>query len=160
MPDWKDNLWVQNAVLALLFLATGELGKLVAIPPGLATPIWLPSGITVAAVILLGPRLWPGVFVGAVLTSLPPIEQLNSVGAIAFSLAVGTAIAIGSVAEPLLAARWYRRFKQEGRFLSAPRNVSLLLLIVAPISCAVSATIAGAVLVTAGLIDQFAVTET
>ena len=94
MPDWKDNLWLQNVVLALLFLATGELGHLVAIPPGLATPIWLPSGITVAAVILLGPRLWPGILVGAILTSLPPIDQLGSVGEIAFALVVGTAVAL------------------------------------------------------------------
>jgi integral membrane sensor domain MASE1 len=160
MPDWKDNLWVQNAVLALLFFATGEFGHLIAIPPGLATPIWLPSGITVTAVILLGPRVWPGIVVGSVLTSLPPIEQLDSISAIASSLAVGTVVAVGVVAEPLLAARWYHRFKQEGQLLSAPHNVAILLLVIAPIGCAVSATIGAAVLATTGMIESVAVSET
>ena len=51
--------------LAVADFAGASLGKLMAIPPGNVTPLWPPSGIAFSALLLLGNRFWPGVFLGS-----------------------------------------------------------------------------------------------
>lgn len=43
---------------------------MLAIPPGYATAVWPPSGIALAALLLLGNRVWPGIWLGAALANL------------------------------------------------------------------------------------------
>jgi integral membrane sensor domain MASE1 len=52
------------AIVAVVYFGAGRLGLLLAIPPGFATAVWPPSGIAQAAVLLLGPRAWPGIWLG------------------------------------------------------------------------------------------------
>jgi PAS domain S-box-containing protein len=54
-----------GALLAVVYFAAAKLSLLVAIPPGYATAIWPPSGIALAALLLGGPGLWPGVWIGS-----------------------------------------------------------------------------------------------
>ncbi|MDJ0705875.1 MAG: MASE1 domain-containing protein [Leptolyngbyaceae cyanobacterium MO_188.B28] len=58
-------LWRDIILLAFLYFVTARIGQLFAIPPGNVTPIWIPSGIIVVAIIYRGFRLWPGIFIGA-----------------------------------------------------------------------------------------------
>src|SRR6185295_6932533 len=51
-------------VLAALYFVAAKLSLLLAIPPGYATAVWPPSGLAVAAMLLAGNRLWPGVWLG------------------------------------------------------------------------------------------------
>ncbi len=60
----------QLAVLAVLYFAVAKLSLLLAIPPGYATAVWPPSGLAVAAILLGGNRMWPGVWLGATLANL------------------------------------------------------------------------------------------
>ncbi|MGH8729741.1 MAG: MASE1 domain-containing protein, partial [Burkholderiales bacterium] len=57
-------------LLAAVYFATAKLSLLLAIPPGYATAVWPPSGIALAATLLLGYRIWPGIWLGAVLVNL------------------------------------------------------------------------------------------
>src|ERR1041384_2940518 len=52
-------------VLAGLYVLTGKLGLLLAVPPGYATLIFPASGIAVGMLISHGARLWPGVLLGS-----------------------------------------------------------------------------------------------
>jgi integral membrane sensor domain MASE1 len=61
----------QVGLVAAVYFAAAKLSLLLAIPPGYATAVWPPSGIAVAALLLLGNRVWPGVWVGAALVNLP-----------------------------------------------------------------------------------------
>src|SRR5262245_42325932 len=56
---------VQLVLLAALYFGAARVSLCLAIPPGYATPVWPPSGIALAAVVLLGHRVWPGVWLGA-----------------------------------------------------------------------------------------------
>jgi signal transduction histidine kinase len=62
------------AVAALYFLG-GRLGLWLAFGHGSVSPVWPPTGIALATLIVLGPRYWPGVAIGAfavnVLTPAP-----------------------------------------------------------------------------------------
>ena len=56
---------LRSIALACAYYATGKLGLLLAVPPGYATTIWPPSGIAIGSLLLFGPNLWPGVFLGS-----------------------------------------------------------------------------------------------
>jgi hypothetical protein len=49
---------VEALAIAIVYIATAQLGFLAAIPPGNVTVVWPPSGIALAAMLLLGYRAW------------------------------------------------------------------------------------------------------
>ena len=55
----------QLGLLAALYFATAKLSLSLAIPPGYATAVWPPAGVALAAVLLVGNRVWPGIWLGA-----------------------------------------------------------------------------------------------
>lgn len=57
--------WGEALLLAGIYIALARLGQLLAIEPGNVTPVWFPSGVIFAALLLRGFYLWPGVFLGA-----------------------------------------------------------------------------------------------
>ena len=64
MESLASERWVRIAILASGYTLTGIVGLSLAIPPGYATAVWPPSGIALAAVLLWGPRVWPGIAMG------------------------------------------------------------------------------------------------
>ncbi len=55
--------------IAALYALTGRLGLLLAQTQENATLIWAPTGLALAALMLFGPRHWPGVLLGALVTN-------------------------------------------------------------------------------------------
>ncbi|MDD5320270.1 MAG: EAL domain-containing protein [Methylococcales bacterium] len=55
--------WLPVFVTAVLFYIAGELTMSLSLPPSYATAIWPPAGIGLAAVLLWGYRVLPGIFV-------------------------------------------------------------------------------------------------
>src|SRR5256714_15219729 len=51
--------------LALIYLVAGKLALQLAFLHKSASPVWPPAGIALAALIVLGVRVWPAIFVGA-----------------------------------------------------------------------------------------------
>ncbi|MFC9601875.1 MASE1 domain-containing protein [Streptomyces niveus] len=51
--------------VAALYYATARLGLLQQLVRGQVTPLWPPTGISVAALLLFGTRVWPGIAIGA-----------------------------------------------------------------------------------------------
>ncbi|HJY78176.1 MAG TPA: MASE1 domain-containing protein [Burkholderiales bacterium] len=64
-PSRRWVVLAQAAFVAAAYFAAAKLALLVAIPPGYATAIWPGSGIALAALLLGGNRLWPGVWAGS-----------------------------------------------------------------------------------------------
>jgi PAS domain S-box-containing protein len=94
--------WVlagQVALLAGAYYAAARLALLLAIPPGYATAIWPPSGISLAMLLVLGGRVWPGVWIGSLLANL----------SVEGSIFVSAAIASASTLQALAAAALIRR---------------------------------------------------
>lgn len=116
------------AALAAIYFVTAKLGLLVAFPPGNATAVWAPSGISLAAVLQLGYGLWPGVAFGALITILTT----------EVSLPWALAMAAGNTGEILLAAFLIRRLEVDSS-LARVRDVWKFLAI-AGFASAVAAT--------------------
>src|SRR5579859_2126371 len=64
-----SGLW-RGVLLAGVYFAAAKLSLVFAIAPGYATPVWPPSGIAVAALLLRGSGCWPGIWIGAALANL------------------------------------------------------------------------------------------
>src|SRR5262249_58085169 len=56
--------------LAAIYFLSGKIGLSLAFVNQSTTAVWPPSGISLAALLLIGYRLWPGVLLGAFLVNL------------------------------------------------------------------------------------------
>jgi len=86
--------------LAIVYLIAGKLGLSMAFVHPSSTAVWPPTGIALAALLILGYRVWPGVFVGAFFVNV------TTVGTILTSLGIAT----GNTLEGLLGAYLVTRF--------------------------------------------------
>ena len=102
-------------IVAVVYFAGAELGLSLASLHQNVTPVWPPTGIAIAAVLIFGPRVLPGVFLGALAanlyTSLP----------IPFTFGIAT----GNTLEALIAGfllsrskRWRNSFNSVGEVLT------------------------------------------
>ena len=55
--------------LFVAYVASAKLGIELSVAHGVITPVWAPTGISLAALVLYGPRLWPAVALGAVVAN-------------------------------------------------------------------------------------------
>jgi integral membrane sensor domain MASE1 len=95
--------------VAVIYYLTGRLGRLVAPPPGVATVVWPPSGIALAALLILGNRVWPGVWLGAFLANNWAAFNLSDARGTLTILATGMSIDIGALLQALARAALIRR---------------------------------------------------
>src|SRR5437762_3698643 len=65
---WRDAFAM--ATLAIIYFISAKLGLRLALVHESATAVWPPTGISLAALLLFGKRVWPGVLIGAFLANL------------------------------------------------------------------------------------------
>lgn len=132
-----------------LYFVTGRLCLLLAIPPGLAAPVWLPAGIALVSVLLAGYRVWPGIWLGSVLVNFTVLDTVHQQPTAALALAIA-AIAAGSTLQALLAAFLIRRLIPRANPFNRVRSALVFSLIVLA-SAVVAASVGAASLVIARL---------
>ena len=120
-------------------MLTGKLGLSLASVNQSATAVWAPTGIALAAFLILGYRIWPGVLLGAFLVNV------TTAGGVATSVG----IAAGNTIEGLLGYSLVRRFAGGREVFDHPDSVLKFAVLAGMIAPAVSATI-GVVTLSAG----------
>jgi len=90
----------QVSLLAAAYFVAAKASLILAIPPGYASAVWPPSGIALAALLMLGPRVWPGIWLGAALANLT----------VASSPIAALAIGSGNTLEVIAGATLVRRY--------------------------------------------------
>src|SRR6266568_2762779 len=99
--------------LALIYFIAGKLALHLAFLHASASPVWPPAGIALAALLVLGFRVWPAIFVGAFLVNLTTLGNiLTSLG-----------IASGNTLEALCGAWLVNRFASGARVFDRPQDV-------------------------------------
>jgi PAS domain S-box-containing protein len=124
-------LIAQVLLLALVYFAAARLGLSLAALHSNVTPVWPPTGISIAALLIFGRRLWPGVFLGALLTNLLTDIPAGS--------ALG--IAIGNTLEAVVAFWLLHRVARWGNSLDSVGDVMRFVGCAAVLAPIVSATI-------------------
>ena len=143
-------------ILAAAYTLTGIVGLSLAVPPGYATAVWPPSGIALAAVLLWGPRVWPGIAAGSVLVNLG-VALTTADGVFnAMSVVIAVAIGAGSTAQALAGAGAIKRWVGVSEIFESGR-ATLLFTGLAAGACLIASTWGVASLSVAGVIraDQF-----
>jgi len=99
--------------LALIYFVAGKLSLQLAFLHKSASPVWPPAGIALAALLVLGFRVWPALFVGAFLVNLTTLGNIwTSLG-----------IASGNTLEALCGAWLVNRFAGGARVFDRPQDV-------------------------------------
>ena len=118
-------------VLAVLYFCTGSFGLSLARVHPSASAVWPPSGIALAAILLWGYRLWPGIFLGAFAVNIIAPG----------SLVTALSIAAGNTVEALLGAALVSRFANGANAFEQTKSLLRFILLAGVLSTAVAATV-------------------
>ena len=137
-------------LITLLYFVAGRFGLSLAFVNPSATAVWPPTGIALAAFLVLGDYIAPGILLGAFLVNLTTSDS------VLFSLAV----AMGNTLEGLIGARLVNRFANGSWVFNRAPDVFKFAFLAGVLSTAVSATVGATSLVWSGLAlpdDYFAI---
>src|SRR4051794_35505919 len=87
-------------IVAAIYIVAAKFGLTMAFTAEQVTLVWPPTGLSLAAILLLGTDVWPGIFAGALIANITTHEPFG----------VAFAIAAGNTLEALAAAsliQWY-----------------------------------------------------
>src|SRR5262245_52631996 len=74
---------VQVALVAAVYVGAAKLGLTMALVAEQVTVVWPPTGIALAALLLFGYRIWPGIALGAFLANATASAPLHMAAGIA-----------------------------------------------------------------------------
>jgi PAS domain S-box-containing protein len=100
-------------LLTLVYFIAGKFGLMLASLQASVSPVWPPAGIAFAALLVLGYRAWPAIFVGAFLVNV------TTAGNVATSLAVAS----GNTLEAVCGAWLVNRFAGGTTVFDRPQGV-------------------------------------
>jgi signal transduction histidine kinase/CheY-like chemotaxis protein len=118
-------------LVAAVYFASAKIGLSLAFVAEQVSAVWPPTGIALAAVLLLGFWVWPGILLGAFLANATANEPIL----------VACGIAVGNTLEAVIGAWLLRRVIGFDSALERVRDAIGLILLAAGLSTMVSATI-------------------
>jgi integral membrane sensor domain MASE1/anti-sigma regulatory factor (Ser/Thr protein kinase) len=129
-PSGRLTAFVWGLVVAGAYYASAKLGLQLAFENESVTAVWPPTGIALAALVLGGRQLWPGVLLGAFLANVTTDVPVYT----------AAGIAVGNTLEAVVGAWLLDRFGFRPSLLRL-RDVFALAVLAGAVSTAVSATI-------------------
>ena len=136
--------WAEIVALASIYIISALAGLKLDAVAGFATLVWAPSGIALAAILIRGYRVWPGVMLGALIA--------NVLSGAPVPIALG--ISVGNTLEALGAAYALQRIPGFRRSLDRLIDAFALIVVAAVLSTAVSATIGVVSLYLGGIVPS------
>jgi PAS domain S-box-containing protein len=130
-----------NLLLALTYFYLGKLGLQLAFINASASTVWPPTGVALAALLLWGPKLAPGIFLGALAVNF----GVNG------SWLISAGIATGNSLEVLVGAALVTRFAKGRHAFESARGVVRFIALAGITSTTLSATIGVTSLLLGGL---------
>ena len=121
---------VSVVLVAAAYVAFAELGFSLAYATKQVTAVWPPTGIAVAVLVILGYRVWPGIFAGALVSNALSHEPLVTAGA----------IAAGNTLGPVIGVYLLRRVGRFDAALERVQDVLALVLLASMVGMTVTAT--------------------
>jgi PAS domain S-box-containing protein len=156
--DGAPPSWAIFAITFVAYLLTAHLGLLLAIQPGNASPLFPAAGVGLAAAFVWG--RWAVVAVGA--ASLAANLWHVSASTVLSATVIGTWLgtSAGAALQAAVGSWMVRRFVSTPLLLSEPADLARFMLIVAPLACLTSASMAVLVLLGSGMIAAAAAPAT
>ena len=133
------------SLLAFVYYASGRFGLGLASTNPHATVLWAPTGISIAALLLLGYRAWPAVLVGAFFVNY----HVNA------SIVVSAGIAVGNTLEALAGAYLVNQFANGTKAFYRTKDVFRFVCLAAFLASAISATIGVGIICSSGFASWY-----
>jgi diguanylate cyclase (GGDEF)-like protein len=141
-PDVTKNV-ATVAGLAVVYFVAGRLGLQLAYVHASATAVWPCTGIAIAALLVFGYRVWPGILIGAFAVNL------TTAGSVETSIG----IALGNTLEGLAGCYLVSRFASGKEAFARAQDIFKFALLAGMLATSVSATIGVVTLAAAGFAD-------
>jgi two-component system, NtrC family, sensor kinase len=110
-------------VIAAVYYITAELGRFLASTPDNVTPVWPPDGFALAALLMLGYRVWPGIAIGSFLANIWAFLDTKNAASVAISIAIASTIAMGTTLSAILGNFLLHKFIGKRHLFDRPQNV-------------------------------------
>lgn len=126
---------------ALAMFAGGWLGMEMVVPPGYASPLWPPAGISLGCLLIWGRKIWPGILLGAICNQF--YATLLFSGTLqANGIASALLIAFASTLQAMVAVQLIRKWvAPEIPSLETPAQVLVFSLLSGPLASIIAASI-------------------
>ncbi len=141
-PDVLKNA-ATVAGLAVVYFVAGKLGLQLAYVHASATAVWPCTGIAIAAILLFGYRVWPGILIGAFFVNV------TTAGSVATSIVV----AGGDTLEALAACYLVSRFAGGKEAFARAQHIFKFALLAGMAATTISATVGVITLAASGFAD-------
>ena len=145
VSGWRGHIRYLGTLLivAAAYFVLAKLGlRLASVNPS-ASPIWAPTGLALAAVLLGGLRVWPAIFIGAFAANFTTAGTLET----------SAAIALGNALEGIVGGYLIERWSGGRTTFAGPWRVAKFALVSAGPAALLSATIGVTTLSVAGFAD-------
>ncbi len=143
--------WQRAALTALAYVAVGALALMLAGPPGYASPLYPPAGLALAACLVGGAAVLPGVWIGSTLLNAG-LGALRGADSLVDLLWLPAVIGTGAMLQAQLGAWLVRRSVGLPLVLNAPGDIARAGLLGGVVACVASASVGTAALVLAGVV--------
>lgn len=129
--------------LAVVYFGAAKLGLKFAFVNPSATALWAPTGITLAAFLIFGFRVWPGAFLGAF------FANLTTAGSVLTSIGIAT----GNTLEGVAGCYLVRRFARGRQVFGRAQDIFKFAFLAGMVSTTISATVGATCLSVSGFAD-------
>ncbi|MDX1564161.1 MAG: CHASE domain-containing protein, partial [Phycisphaeraceae bacterium] len=136
------------------YLISGWASQQLTLSPDYAMAVWAPAGVSLAALLIWGLRLWPGVLIGAVVVRTGQLLNGPESESIQVALKAGVLIGLGATAQAVAGAALVRRYAGWPTPLHEARSVLLFFVLGAPVACLINALIGPLALWSVNLLQE------
>ncbi len=138
----KTAFLLKIIIIFAVYIITARLGLMLDAVGGFATLVWFPTGISLASLLIFGPKFWPAISTGAFFAN-----WLNGA-----PIMVAAGIGLGNTLEAVIGAYLLKRFVDFENSLQTLKDVLGLIFLAALFSTLISATIGVSALLLGGVI--------
>lgn len=138
--------------MAFTYVLAGKLGLMLAIPPGYATAIFPPAGMAVAAILIWGPRILPGILLGSLCLNIWIGSTDGAMHQREYMLAL--AVAIGASCQAFVAFRLVSNVLPLPLKLTKETAIFKFLILAGPVACVMNASVATLTMFYLGIISS------
>jgi len=155
-----SHCFIRNVLVACAVLVLGYVGVSLSIAPSTASPFWPPAGISLAAVIVYGKRVYPAIFISNFLLKLYSFYDFSLVESLQTSIITALITSLGVCLQVVFAVYLINRFIGKNNTLVEDSKIIAFFALIVPLSFVVSASVGSATLFFQGFISLGDITNT
>ena len=130
-----------NLVVSILYLISGKLSLQLSSIDGYSVPVWPPAGIALGFAIIFGKKIWPGLFLGALLTNSNDLLTQSNVISYLLKNFQNITIAFGNSLGGIFGSFIIKKYSDNRFKFYYTKQILLFFILAGPVSSLITSTI-------------------